>query len=151
MLPALLEASRIKMTEASRTMNLYSVEIHKKFALAVACMVFVLLGAPIALRFPRGGVGLTIGVSIGVFGLYYVALIGGQSLGNRGIVPPALAMWGANILFGSAGLLLLAKLGTESATSRGGDAREMADAFKSWVASHLVRAGIPLDRQRSTP
>lgn len=151
MLPALLEASRIKMTEASRTMNLYSVEIHKKFALAVACMVFVLLGAPIALRFPRGGVGLTIGVSIGVFGLYYVALIGGQSLGSRGIVPPALAMWGANILFGAAGLLLLAKLGTESATSRGGDAREMADAFKSWVASHLVRAGMPLERRRSAP
>ncbi|MGI8618949.1 MAG: LptF/LptG family permease, partial [Gemmatimonadaceae bacterium] len=93
MLPALIEGSRIRMTDAARVMNLYSVEIHKKFALAVACIVFVLLGAPIALRFPRGGVGLTIGVSLGVFGLYYVALIGGQSLGSRGIVPPALAMW----------------------------------------------------------
>ncbi|MEO6331534.1 MAG: LptF/LptG family permease, partial [Gemmatimonadaceae bacterium] len=151
MLPAMIEASRIRMIEASRVMNLYSVEIHKKFALAVACVVFVLLGAPIALRFPRGGVGLTIGVSIGVFGLYYVALIGGQSLGNRGIVPPALAMWGANILFGAAGLLLLVKLGTESATSRGGDAREMADAFRSWAAKHLLRAGIRLERRRSMP
>ncbi|MGI8618181.1 MAG: LptF/LptG family permease [Gemmatimonadaceae bacterium] len=151
MLPALLEASRIRMTEASRMMNLYSVEIHKKFALAVACMVFVLLGAPIALRFPRGGVGLTIGVSIGVFGLYYVALIGGQSLGSRGIVPPALAMWGANILFGAAGLLLLAKLGTESATSRGGDAREMLDAFRTWAAKRLTPIGIRFERRRSTP
>ena len=151
MLPAQIEGSRIRMTEAARVMNLYSVEIHKKFALAVACMVFVLLGAPIALRFPRGGVGLTIGVSLGVFGLYYVALIGGQSLGSRGIVPPALAMWGANILFGGAGLLLLSKLGTESATSRGGDAREMTDAFRSWLAKHLVRVGIRLERRRSTP
>ncbi len=151
MLPALIEGSRTRMMEASRVMNLYSVEIHKKFALAVACMVFVLLGAPIALRFPRGGVGLTIGVSLGVFGLYYVALIGGQSLGSRGIVPPALAMWGANILFGGAGLLLLSKLGTESATSRGGDAREMADAFRTWLAKHLVRIRVPLERRRSTP
>ncbi len=150
-LPALLDASRVRMTEAARVMNLYSVEIHKKFALAVACIVFVLLGAPIALRFPRGGVGLTIGVSIGVFGLYYVALIGGQSLGNRGIVPPALAMWGANILFGAAGLVLLAKLGTESATSRGGDAREMADAFRAWMARHVARVGIRLERRRATP
>jgi len=150
-MPAQIEASRIRMTEASRVMNLYSVEIHKKFALAVACIVFVLLGAPIALRFPRGGVGLTIGVSIGVFGLYYVALIGGQSLGNRGIVPPALAMWGANILFGAAGLILLAKLGTESATSRGGDAREMVDAFRGWMARHIARIGIRLERRRSTP
>ncbi len=151
MLPAMLDASRVKLTEAARVMNLYSVEIHKKFALAVACIVFVLLGAPIALRFPRGGVGLTIGVSIGVFGLYYVALIGGQSLGNRGIVPPALAMWGANILFGAAGLVLLTKLGTESATSRGGDAREMADAFRAWLARHVARVGIRLERRRQTP
>jgi lipopolysaccharide export system permease protein len=150
-LPAMLDASRIRMTEAARVMNLYSVEIHKKFALAVACIVFVLLGAPIALRFPRGGVGLTIGVSIGVFGLYYVALIGGQSLGNRGMVPPALAMWGANILFGAAGLVLLVKLGTESATSRGGDAREMADAFRAWLARHVARVGIRLERRRRTP
>jgi len=151
MLPALVESSRVRMMESSRMMNLYAVEIHKKFALAVACVVFVLLGAPIALRFPRGGVGLTIGVSIGVFGLYYVALIGGQSLGNRGIVPPALAMWGANILFGAAGVVLLYKLGTESATSRGGDAREMADAFRTWLAKHLARIGIRLERRRSTP
>lgn len=151
MLPAQIEASRVRMTEASRVMNLYSVEIHKKFALAVACVVFVLLGAPIALRFPRGGVGLTIGVSIGVFGLYYVALIGGQSLGNRGIVQPALAMWGANILFGAAGVLLLVKLGTETATSRGGDAREMLDSFRAWAARHLAHVGIRLERRRSTP
>jgi lipopolysaccharide export system permease protein len=150
-LPALIESSRVRMVETSRTMNLYAVEIHKKFALAVACVVFVLLGAPIALRFPRGGVGLTIGVSIGVFGLYYVALIGGQSLGNRGIVPPALAMWGANILFGAAGVVLLYKLGTESATSRGGDAREMVDAFRAWLARHLAHVGIRLERRRSTP
>ena len=150
-LPAQVEAARIRMLESARSMNLLSVEIHKKFALAVACLVFVLLGAPIALRFPRGGVGLTIGVSIAVFGLYYVALIGGQSLGNRGIVPPALAMWGANILFGAAGVILLFKLGTESATSRGGDAREMADSFRAWLARHVARIGIRMERRRATP
>ena len=37
--------------DSANLMNSYGVEIHKKFALAVACFVFVLLGAPIALRF----------------------------------------------------------------------------------------------------
>src|SRR6266487_1296100 len=60
----------------------------KKFALAVACFVFVLLGAPIALRFPRGGVGLTIGVSLVVFALYYICLIAGESISKRGLMPP---------------------------------------------------------------
>ena len=49
-------------------MDRYRVEIEKKFSIAAACVVFVLLGAPIALRFPRGGVGLTIGVSLFKFG-----------------------------------------------------------------------------------
>ena len=54
----------------------------------------MLVGAPIALRFPRGGVGLVIGVSLVVFALYYVGLIAGESLANKGIMPPFWAMWG---------------------------------------------------------
>jgi lipopolysaccharide export system permease protein len=143
-----IEDARLRLSDSHRLMSLYGVEIHKKLALAVACLVFVLLGAPIALRFPRGGVGLVIGVSIVVFGLYYVALIGGQALGVRGFVPPALAMWGANLLFGGIGLILLARMGRESATSRGGDARELVDTLRLWAARQLARAGIRTERRR---
>ena len=115
-------------------LNTYDVEIQKKFALAVACVVFVLLGAPIALRFPRGGVGLVIGVSLGVFALYYVALIAGETVANKGYLPPVVTMWGANVLFGAVGLLLLVRLGREGATGRGGDLGEMADALRDRFA-----------------
>lgn len=143
-----IEDARLRLSDNYRLMSLYSVEIHKKLALAVACVVFVLLGAPIALRFPRGGVGLVIGVSIVVFGLYYVALIGGQALGVRGHVPAALAMWGANLLFGGVGVILLARMGRETATSRGGDARELVETLRVWTAQQLARVGIRLDRRR---
>lgn len=143
-----IEDARLRLGDAERLMSLYGVEIHKKLALAVACLVFVLLGAPIALRFPRGGVGLVIGVSIVVFGLYYVALIGGQALGVRGFVPPAVAMWGANLLFGAIGIILLARMGRESATSRGGDARELLENLRTWSAGKLALVGIRLERRR---
>ncbi|HEX6250704.1 MAG TPA: LptF/LptG family permease [Gemmatimonadaceae bacterium] len=143
-----IEDARLRLGDAERLMSLYGVEIHKKLALAVACFVFVLLGAPIALRFPRGGVGLVIGVSIVVFGLYYVALIGGQALGVRGFVPPAVAMWGANLLFGAIGIVLLARMGRESATSRGGDARELLENLRTWAAGKLAPIGIRLERRR---
>ncbi len=99
-------------------------EIEKKFAIATACLVFVLLGAPIALRFPRGGVGLTIGVSLAVFGLYYVGLLGGEALADRDLVGPGVAMWSTNILLASIGLLLIARLGSEGSTSRGSETME---------------------------
>src|SRR5690606_39398013 len=99
-------------------------------AISMACVIFVLLGAPIALRFPRGGVGLVIGVSLGVFGLYYVGLIAGEALADRNILTPFWAMWSANILFTLLAIILLSRMGRESATSRGGDLSEILDTFK---------------------
>jgi lipopolysaccharide export system permease protein len=148
MIPPLIESARIRMGDNERIMNLYGVEIHKKFALAVACFVFVLLGAPIALRFPRGGVGLVIGVSIIVFGLYYVALTFGQSLGTRGVVPPVVAMWAANALFGALAMVLLARIGREGVTARGGDTRELLETMRAWGAKQLVKVGIRAERRR---
>jgi lipopolysaccharide export system permease protein len=96
------------------------VEIQKKFAIATATLVFVLIGVPVALRFPRGGVGMVIAVSLAVFSIYYVGLIGGETLGNEGYMPAWLAMWSTNILFGVLGLAGLRVIGREQSTGRGG-------------------------------
>jgi len=87
------------------------VEIHKKYSLAVSCIVFVLVGAPVALRFPRGGMGLVIGASVAIFGLYYIGLIGGESLADLLWISPFWAMWAPNILMALVGAGLLARLG----------------------------------------
>ena len=99
----------------------YRVEIHKKFAIPAMCIVFVLIGAPLALRFPRGGVGLVIGASAAIFGLYYIGLIGGESLADKLIITPFWAMWSPNLLMTAAGLALFARMGREHATSRGAE------------------------------
>ena len=146
---ASLEALRVKLADSAQLMNAYGVEIHKKFALAVACFVFVLLGAPIALRFPRGGVGLTIGVSLFVFALYYVCLIAGESLGKRGFMPAVVSMWMANFLFAAIALLMLRKMGKEGSTARGGDMREMFDSIRGWVRSRLGRKKAVIRPERA--
>ncbi|MEO7966378.1 MAG: LptF/LptG family permease [Gemmatimonadaceae bacterium] len=125
-----MEASRGTMVAARNQMDSFDVEIQKKFAISAACVVFVLLGAPLALRFPRGGVGLVIGVSLGVFALYYVGLIAGEALADRGILSPFWAMWAANILFTAVGVVLLSRIELTSSNSRGGDLSEFLDRFK---------------------
>ena len=144
----IIDAMRGRVRIAQDTMNSYDVEIHKKFALAVACVVFVLLGAPIALRFPRGGVGLVMTVSLIVFGLYYVGLIAGEALANRGTLSPFVAMWLANIVFSLVGLVLLLRMGRETSTTRGGDLGELLEMVRLWVAGAGRRVGIPLERRR---
>lgn len=100
--------------------NRYRVEIHKKYTIAFACFVFVLIGAPIAVRFPRGGVGMTIAVSVGVFGIYWMGLIGGEKLADQGVVTPFVSMWITNIIFFVIGALMSLRLGRWIATARGG-------------------------------
>jgi lipopolysaccharide export system permease protein len=130
-LSANIENARNRMRDNQRNVNTAAVELHKKFAISVACTVFILVGAPIALRFPRGGVGLVIGVSLVIFGIYYIGLIAGEALADKNIVPPFVAMWAANMLLTTVGVFLLLRMGRESATTRGGDFREMLDIIRN--------------------
>jgi lipopolysaccharide export system permease protein len=145
-LPSEIDGLKIRVDDARRTSNGYEVEIQKKFALAAACFVFILLGAPIALRFPRGGVGLTIGVSLIVFALYYVGLIAGESLARRGIVPPFLSMWGANLIFTLLALFLLSRMGRENTSGRGGDMRELLKSIRWRLRQSRASSSTPAPR-----
>ncbi len=122
-----------------------AVEIHKKFALSFACLVFVLFGPPIALRFPRGGVGVTIGVSIVVFGLYYICLMGGEALADKGRLPAFIAMWIANVIFSLVGIALLWRVENTTDTSRGGGLRDwLADRrARQQLARELTAPAVP--------
>jgi lipopolysaccharide export system permease protein len=111
-------------------MDRYDIEIQKKFSLAAACIVLALIGGPIALRFPRGGVGLVIGVSFSIFSLYYVGLTTGESLANKGYVTPFWAMWTGNILFLIVGSFLYARMGYEAGSARGGSMGEWLSTMR---------------------
>jgi lipopolysaccharide export system permease protein len=144
-----IQEATFRRDDARRERNRYDVEIQKKFSLAAACLIFVLIGAPVALRFPRGGVGLVIGVSFVVFGIYYVGLIGGETLANKAIIAPWLAMWGANIILAILGLALAARMGRESATSRGGDFGELLTTLRARTFGWMRSLGVSVERRRS--
>jgi lipopolysaccharide export system permease protein len=87
----------------------------------------------VAIRFPRGGIGLVIGLSLVVFTIYYVGLIGGEELGDRGVVPPFLAMWAANLLFTGVGLFGLTLARRPGHSASGGDWSDIRDALLGWL------------------
>ncbi len=133
------EGARIQFTNAQDIVDRNSVEVEKKFAIAVACFIFVLLGAPVALRFPRGGVGMTIGVSLAVFGLYYVGLIVGETLADRDYLSPFWGMWSANFILGTIGLWLTVRLGHEGTTNRGSETTESIFRMRQRVRQRVRR------------
>jgi len=85
----------------------YLVEVHKKYSLPVACIVFLLIGAPLGIMGRSGGISVGISYSLFFFVLYWIFLIGGETWADNLIISPAVAMWSPNVLIGGIGLLLL--------------------------------------------
>ncbi len=124
-----------RLRGARQRAAIYEVEIQKKLAISAACVIFALLGVPLAIRFPRGGVGLVIGTSLAVFSVYYVGLIGGEEFGDRLIVPPFFAMWMPNLIFLLVSIPLLWTVGRAGGSAHGGDWQDMKRALLGWTTS----------------
>lgn len=75
------------------------VEIHKKLSIPFACMLFVLIGAPIGMLTRNGNIGIAALISAVILTLYFVAIIQGEKFADRGIISPFMGMWGINILY----------------------------------------------------
>jgi len=87
--------------------NRLSVEIHKKYSIPFACIVFVFIGAPLGLMAHRGNIAVGGGISLIFFIIYWIFLIGGEELADRDLLSPFLSMWLANFIVGGFGLYLL--------------------------------------------
>jgi len=121
-------------TDADRRADRFEVEVHKKGAISLACASFVIIGIVMALRFPRGGIGLVIGGGLLVFSVHYVGLTAGESLADRGLMSSWLSMWLPNIVLTVLGLIGLLRVSRESGSTRGGDFQEVLDGVR-----HLFR------------
>jgi lipopolysaccharide export system permease protein len=86
----------------------YRVEIYKKFSIAVACLIFMFIGAPLGLSIRRGGLATIGAIALGIFMFYWITLVQGEKLADRGLLPPWVGMWIANIIMLLAGAWLVA-------------------------------------------
>ncbi|PEN14375.1 permease [Longibacter salinarum] len=85
----------------------YRVEIYKKFSIAIACLIFMFIGAPLGLSIRRGGLATIGGIALGIFMFYWVTLVQGEKLADRGLLEPWVGMWIANAIMIVVGLWLV--------------------------------------------
>lgn len=97
-----LERARLALLEEKRRLEFeveaLLVEIHKKYAIPFACLVFVLIGAPLGAFARSGGIAMSGGLSLGFFLFYWACLIGGEALADRRLLSPFFAMWSPNFI-----------------------------------------------------
>lgn len=90
----------------------YLVEIHKKFSIPIACIIFVLIGAPIGMYTRKGNLGYAALISTGFLTFYFISLIQGEKLADRLFISPATGMWFSNVILGIVGVYLVIRFCT---------------------------------------
>lgn len=88
------------------------VELHRKVAFPVVCVVMTLLGIPFAFVVARRGALYGVAASVLLAIVYWACIAIFSALGNHANLPPFLAAWAPNVLFGGSGLYLMFTLDT---------------------------------------
>jgi lipopolysaccharide export system permease protein len=94
------------------------VEYHKKLAIPISCVLFTQVAVALGSRLRKGGRGLSLAISVACALGYYMLIVAGEGMADRGLVPEALAMWLPNLLVALGGILLLLRTDLHPATLR---------------------------------
>ncbi len=114
----LVERFERRLEKERKEISKFMVEIHKKFSIPFACLIFIMVGAPLGIMARRGGIGTGSVYSLILFLVYWVCLIRGEVLADRLIIQPWVGMWAPNILVGIIGLFLLRRMTREQNFSK---------------------------------
>ena len=87
----------------------YRVGLAMKLSFPFSSLIVILIGAPLTAHLRRGGLAVGVGIGLGLAFVYYGLMKGGQALGDHALLPPLVAAWAGNIIFGVCGVLLIRK------------------------------------------
>ena len=76
-----------------RAMNRHAIEWHRKFFLALSCILLFFIGAPLGAIIRKGGLGMPTVLAIGIFLAFYILSMIGEQMVKAGTVTPAFGMW----------------------------------------------------------
>jgi LPS export ABC transporter permease LptG len=128
----------------------YRIEFHKRFSYPFACLVLMLVGVPLGLSSKRGGKSTGFVLTILLVFVYYFLSSVGVAFAKNGRLSPFLGVWGANLIFTFAGLVLLYQMSRGSialgiVSSIGASIGKLYARIKSRDRTESISAGLTPD------
>lgn len=97
----------VKLRSSGGRVANYLVDLHLKLAFPLVCMIVVMIGGALATRLRAQGAALGFGLSATISFVYYGFMRAGQALGHAGALPPYVAAWMGDAVFGIVGLVMM--------------------------------------------
>lgn len=86
--------------------NLYKVELHKKFAFSVLLILLFLISAPLGAIIKKGGIGMPLVISVVFFVIFYAINLTGEKMAQGGVVPVVVGSWMSSMFLLPVGLII---------------------------------------------
>ncbi|MEB2286210.1 MAG: LPS export ABC transporter permease LptF [Myxococcales bacterium] len=118
-----------------RPANAELVELHRKFSLPFACLVFGLVGVPLGVQPVRAVRSRSFSVSLALIFAYYLMLTAGEAMAEKGHLPAVIALWIPNVVFGAVGAALFVAAAHERTLA-------FRTSWPSWLRARWPSAGM---------
>ena len=102
-----LASAKNRIYRLKRDVNLFTMEKERKYALAVACILMFMIGAPLGAIVKKGGLGVPVIIAIFFFITYYIIGSIGNQQSKEGQLDPYVAAWMADVILLPFGLFFL--------------------------------------------
>jgi len=107
--PLYREAYRNKSTERDQRLS-DRIELHKRLALPLACILLALAGMPLGITTRRAGKSSAVVLTVVIAFIYYIGLISCIGLAQQGRLPPEIALWIPDAVFAVFALVMIVRL-----------------------------------------
>lgn len=110
-----VEYNALLLDDSQRYIRKHAIELHRKFTLAFACLIFFFIGAPLGAIIRKGGLGAPVVISVVMFIIYYIIDNTGFKMAHEALWPAWAGMWLSSAVLLPIGVFLTYKAATDSA------------------------------------
>ena len=134
--------NRVMLNDTQYYIRRHEIELHRKFTLSFACLIFFFIGAPLGAIIRKGGLGMPTVISVVMFIIYYMIDNTGYKMARDGLWDVFQGMWLSSAILLPIGIFLTYKAATDSAIFNpeawGKMAEKLLNTFKN-IRRHFVR------------
>jgi lipopolysaccharide export system permease protein len=115
----LLQRQIDELKSRDKNVNRHKIEWHRKFFLAVVCLVLFFIGAPLGAIIRKGGIGIPTLIALGLFVVYQLLTMAGERMAKNQFIEPWLGMWISTVVLLPLSIWITHKAMKESALMDG--------------------------------
>jgi LPS export ABC transporter permease LptG/LPS export ABC transporter permease LptF len=140
-----VEGEELRPERQERDLRIAELELHRRFAVPAASIVFALLALPLGIGSRSGGRGRGFVISVAVVLVYYVLGNNGEVLAMEGSMPPWLGMWLPSIALTVLAVILMSRMGRwlGERDSGEGPIHRLTRRFQEWRLGRQAKRAAP--------